>query len=134
VREAKDNDRLSPGLALLAPGGEKHMRVMKDSSGYYVKLVSSDKVSGHRPSVDYLFDSVADAAGKNAIGVILTGMGSDGAKGLYKMKEKGAYTIGQNKESSVVYGMPLVAYNMGAVTKQLPIDKIAGDIIERLKR
>ena len=134
VREAKDNDRLEPGMALVAPGGDRQMKLVKDLKGYFVRLVEMDKVSGHRPSVDYLFDSVADAAGKNAIGVILTGMGADGAKGLLKMRGKGAYTIGQDSDSCVVYGMPMAAYNIGAVMRQLPLDKISGEIIEWMKR
>ena len=134
VREAQDNDRVEPGLALVAPGGDRQMRLVKDLRGFCVRLIDMEKVSGHRPSVDYLFDSVADAVGKNAIGVILTGMGADGAKGLLKMREKGASTIGQDSDSCVVYGMPMAAYNMGAVMRQLPLDKISGEIVEWLKR
>jgi two-component system chemotaxis response regulator CheB len=132
VREAADNDVVRPGLALLAPGGERQMKIVKGPRGYSVKLVDMDKVSGHKPSVDYLFDSVADAAGKHAIGVILTGMGADGAEGLLKMRRKGAYTIGQDEASCVVYGMPMVAYKNGAVAKQLPLNHIAGEICARL--
>jgi two-component system chemotaxis response regulator CheB len=132
VREAADNDLVKPGLALLAPGGEYHMKLVKSSQGYSVRLVDAEKVSGHKPSVDFLFDSVADAAGERAIGVIMTGMGADGAKGLLKMREKGAYTIGQDKASCVVYGMPMVAYNNGAVVKQLPLDRIPQEICGRL--
>jgi two-component system chemotaxis response regulator CheB len=132
VREAEDNDLVRPGLALLAPGGDFQMRLVKGTAGYTVKLVDTEKVSGHKPSVDFLFDSVADAAGNKAIGVILTGMGADGAKGLLKMRERGAYTIGQDQASCVVYGMPMVAYNTGAVAKQLPLDQIAQEICGRL--
>jgi two-component system chemotaxis response regulator CheB len=132
VREAADNDALRQGLVLLAPGGEYQMKLVKNPSGYSVKLVEMEKVSGHKPSVDFLFDSVADAAGSNAIGVILTGMGADGAKGLLKMREKGAYTIGQDETSCVVYGMPMVAFKNGAVVKQLPLDQISQDICGRL--
>jgi two-component system chemotaxis response regulator CheB len=132
VREAEDNDLVRPGLALLAPGGDYQMKLVKGPNGYAVKLIDMEKVSGHKPSVDFLFDSVADAAGNKAIGVILTGMGADGAKGLLKMREKGAYTIGQDQASCVVYGMPMVAYNKGAVAKQLPLDQIAQEICGRL--
>jgi two-component system chemotaxis response regulator CheB len=132
VREAEDNDVVRPGLALLAPGGEYQMKLVKGIKGYSVRLVDAEKVSGHKPSVDYLFDSVADAAGSKAIGVILTGMGADGAKGMLKMREKGAYTIGQDRDSCVVYGMPMVAYNSGAVVAQLPLDRIAREICARL--
>lgn len=132
VREAEDNDAVRPGLALLAPGGERQMKLVKGPGGYTVRLLDMEKVSGHRPSVDFLFDSVADAAGSDAIGVILTGMGADGAKGMLKMRQNGAYTIGQDQASCVVYGMPMVAYNTGAVAKQLPLDRIAQEICGRL--
>jgi two-component system chemotaxis response regulator CheB len=132
VREAADNDLVKPGLALLAPGGEYQMKLVKIPQGYSVRLVDTEKVSGHKPSVDFLFDSVADAAGGRAIGVIMTGMGADGAKGLLKMREKGAYTIGQNEASCVVYGMPMVAYKNGAVVKQLPLDQISQEICGHL--
>ncbi|MDR2356100.1 MAG: chemotaxis response regulator protein-glutamate methylesterase [Clostridiales Family XIII bacterium] len=132
VREAEDNDTVRPGLALLAPGGTYQMRLVKGPRGYSVRLVDMEKVSGHKPSVDFLFDSVAEAAGRDAIGVILTGMGADGAKGLLKMRERGAYTIGQDQASCVVYGMPMVAFNAGAVVKQLPLDRIAQEICGRL--
>ena len=132
VREAADNDIIRPGLALLAPGGAHQMKVVRGPRGYSVKLIDMENVSGHKPSVDFLFDSAADAAGANAIGVIMTGMGADGAKGLLKMREKGAYTIGQDQASCVVYGMPMVAYNAGAVVRQLPLDRIAQEICGRL--
>lgn len=128
VHEAKNNDRVVPGTVLIA-AGEYHLRLAKDAKGYYVKSEQGARVSGHCPSVDVLFESVAATAGKNAIGVILTGMGADGASGLLKMKQAGAYTIGQDKESCVVYGMPMVAFSKGGVSKQLPLDKIAGEII-----
>jgi two-component system chemotaxis response regulator CheB len=132
VREAADNDLVRPGLALLAPGGDFQMKLVKGSNGYSVRLIDTEKVSGHKPSVDFLFDSTAEAAGNKAMGVILTGMGADGAKGLLRMREKGAYTIGQDQASCVVYGMPMVAYNTGAVVKQLPLDQIAQEICGRL--
>jgi two-component system chemotaxis response regulator CheB len=131
IREAKDGDRLRSGLALIAPG-DFHMSLHKDTQGYFVKIDMGEKVSSHRPSVDYLFNTVAKVAGKNAIGVILTGMGSDGADGMVKMKNQGAYTIGQDKETCVVYGMPMTAYMRGGVTIQAPLDKISSLICKRL--
>jgi two-component system chemotaxis response regulator CheB len=114
VREAVDGDIVKNGLALIAPG-DFHMKLAKLGSNYVVKCFQADKVSGHRPSVDVLFNSVAEVAKKNAVGIIMTGMGRDGAQGLLNMRQQGAYTIGQNKESCVVYGMPMVAKNIGAV-------------------
>lgn len=133
VREAKDGDRVQQGLILLA-AGDKQMRLRSDFKGYYVQCGGTDKVSGHCPSVDMLFESVSTTAGANALGVILTGMGSDGAKGLLAMRKAGAYTFGQDKESCVVYGMPMVAYNMGAVCEQLPLDLIGDSVLRRLTR
>ena len=100
------------------------MRLKKDVNGYYVSCAEGTKVSGHCPSVDVLFESVAEAAGKDAVAAILTGMGADGAKGMKKLHDSGAYTIGQDKDSCVVYGMPMEAYNLGAVDEQLPLDRI----------
>lgn len=117
VKEAESGDAVLAGRILIAPG-DKHMKLTRSGNNYYVECFTSEKVNGHRPSVDVLFNSVAQNAGSNAIGVILTGMGSDGAKGLMKMKQSGAFTIGQDEKSSVVYGMPKVAYDIGAVTKQ----------------
>lgn len=119
VREAKNGDRVCPGTVLIAPG-DHHMRLKKSGTGYIVECAKGEKVSGHCPSVDVLFNSVAHAAGRNAIGIILTGMGRDGASGLLAMKEKGARTLGQDEKSCVVYGMPKVAFEIGAVEKQAP--------------
>ncbi len=130
VREAEDGMRLETGLMILA-AGEKQMQVKKDAQGYYVTSRSTERVNGHCPSVDVLFGSVADLAPKNTMGVILTGMGSDGAAGLLRMRKAGAYTIGQDKDSSVVYGMPQVAFNTGAVVKQLPLTKIGAELISK---
>ncbi len=132
VREAQNGDRLKPGLALVGAGGI-HLRLAKDRQGYYVKCEEGEKVSGHCPSVDVLFSSVAETAKDKAVGVILTGMGRDGADGLLKMKKAGAYTIGQDKESCVVYGMPMVAFNIGAVTKQSSLENISSDVCKYLK-
>ena len=127
VKEAKTGDVVKTGQVLLAPG-DKQMRVVKVNGVYQVECRSGQKVSGHCPSVDVLFQSVAKAAGKDAIGVLMTGMGSDGAKGLLEMKRAGARTIGQDEESCVVYGMPKVAYELGAVSWQVPLEQIAQKI------
>lgn len=123
VKEAEDGEAVKPGKALIAPG-EYHMRLMRSASGFYVSCKKGEKVSGHCPSVDILFDSVADKAKEKGVGILLTGMGSDGAKGLLNMKTQGAYTMGQDEKSSVVYGMPKVAYTIGAVNKQLSLEDI----------
>lgn len=133
VREAKNGDRVEAGLVLIAPG-DNQMKVLKDERGYFVSCRPGEKVSGHCPSVDVLFNSVAEAAGKNAVGIILTGMGKDGAAGLLNMKKSGSYTIGQDKESSVVYGMPMVAFNIGAVMVQATIEDIADILIKYLNK
>lgn len=132
VKEARNGDYVEPGKVLIAPG-DRHMRVRKIGDRYKVECFEGEKVNGHCPSVDVLFDSVARAAGANAIGIILTGMGYDGAKGLLEMKKHGAKTIGQDEASSVVYGMPKVAYNIGAVQKQVPLDHIAATLISMLQ-
>jgi len=133
VKEAQDGDKVRQGLIIVG-AGEFHLRLKKDpAGGYFVTSKPGEKVSGHCPSVDVLFDSVADAAKANALGVILTGMGADGAKGMLKMKQSGAFTIGQDEKSCVVYGMPMVAFNMGGVTKQAPLQNIAGILIDKLK-
>lgn len=133
VREAVDGDRIENGLALIAPG-DKHMKLKRDEKGYYVECKHGDKVSGHCPSVDVLFNSVAEIACKNSVGIILTGMGKDGAQGLMNMKKAGSYTIGQDEKSSVVYGMPMVAFNIGAVTVQASIENIADILIKQLNK
>ncbi len=124
VKEAEDGDVVLPGRVLIAPG-DFQMEVERSAKGYRIKSYKGEKVSGHCPSVDVLFESVAKAAGANALGIILTGMGSDGAKGLLSMRKRGAFTIGQNKETCVVYGMPMVANNVGAVQEELPLSEIS---------
>lgn len=131
VLEAKDGDAVLPGRVLIAPG-DIHLQVVRKGSGYMVRYADLDKVNGHRPSVDVMFDSVAQSAGKLAVGVILTGMGGDGAKGLLNMKKKGANTIGQDESSCVVYGMPKVAWELGAVDTQLPVKEITGQLLKIL--
>lgn len=128
VSEAKDGTRVEEGTALVAPGG-KQMCLYKDERGYYVTCREGEKVNGHCPSVGELFDSVARTAGSDAIGVILTGMGKDGAEALLRMKKAGAFTVGQNESSCVVYGMPMAAFEIGAVMRQASIDEIA-EILE----
>lgn len=127
--EARDGERVEEGKIILA-AGNFHMRLARDSRGYYVTSQRGEKVSGHCPSVDVLFESVANVAGRDAIGAIFTGMGADGAIGLKKMRDAGAFTIGQDEKTCVVYGMPMVAYNMGGVCVQAPLDRIAQIILE----
>lgn len=131
VVEAHDGDIVERGKVLIANGAE-HMRLVRAGSGYKVECKEGPKVSGHCPSVDVLFQSVAKAAGANAIGVILTGMGADGANGLLDMKLAGAETIGQNERSCVVYGMPKVSYDIGAVKYQLELSQITQKIYQLL--
>ena len=118
VREAKTGDRVTPGLMLVTPGGDRHMRIVEVNGGYQIECKNGPKVNGHCPSVDVMFDSVAKVAGPNALGIILTGMGGDGAKGLLAMRRAGAKTIGQDESTRIVYGMPKVAYDLGAVQYQ----------------
>lgn len=125
VREAKNGDVLRQGLVLLAPGGDAHMSLIRNADCYQVTLKQSPKVNGHCPSVDVMFQSVAKCAGARALGILLTGMGNDGAKGLLAMRRAGAHTIGQNEESCVVYGMPRAAYELGAVEFQVSLSEIA---------
>lgn len=131
VWEAQNGDSLEIGLAFIAPG-DKHMRLTLKNNKYIVSCNKENPVGGHIPSVDVLFNSVAEIAGKDSIGIILTGMGKDGVEGLLKMRESGALTIGQDKESSVVYGMPKMAYDMGAVKIQAKPEKIAQLIMDNI--
>jgi two-component system chemotaxis response regulator CheB len=132
VREAKDGDELHRGLALLAPA-DLQCRVVRAGFKYVVSCKPGDKISGHRPSVDALFQSIAENVICRTVGIIMTGMGQDGAAGLLAMRQKGAYTIGQDRESSVVYGMPGVAYEIGAVTIQASCANISGVLLQHLK-
>lgn len=129
VKEAANGDPLVPGHVYLAPGGDAHLEVSGGST-YRCALRSGDRISGHRPSVDALFQSVAQNVGEKAAGVILTGMGNDGERGLLAMREAGARTIGQDQDTSVVYGMPRAAFEAGAVGTQLPVNKIANEIFQ----
>ncbi|XDD55672.1 chemotaxis response regulator protein-glutamate methylesterase [Leptospira sp. WS4.C2] len=128
VREAKDGDRVVRGLALIAPGN-RHMTVKRSGAQYYVEVMDGPLVNRHKPSVDVLFRSVARHAGQNAKGIIMTGMGDDGASGLLEMKEAGADTIAQNEESSVVFGMPKEAIKRGSVNHILPLTEIYKTIV-----
>lgn len=133
VREAKHGDKVQPGLILLAPGGLQ-MRVVRMGTGYAVSCTEEGKVSGHKPSVDVLFDSVASIAKSRAIGVLLTGMGADGAMGMLRMRKAGAYTVGQDKDTCVVYGMPMEAYKIGGVCTQAALGSIAQVVMGRLAK
>lgn len=131
VWEAKDGDVLCSGLALIAPG-DLQMFLERRDGKIIVRCKEGEKVTGHCPSVDVLFSSVAKTMGDKAIGVILTGMGSDGAKGMLEMKQKGAMTIGQDPDSCIVYGMPKVAYDMGAVLRQVNLRDISRAILDNI--
>ena len=128
VREAQHNDRVLPGLVLIAPGG-RHMMMKRSGAYYHVDVVDGPLVSRHKPSVDVLFRSVAKAAGSNALGVIMTGMGDDGASGLKEMLDAGARTVAQDEATCVVYGMPKEAVKRGAVEKTVPLTSIAAEIL-----
>ncbi|UCH46087.1 MAG: chemotaxis response regulator protein-glutamate methylesterase [Nitrospiraceae bacterium] len=128
VKEAEDNDTVLRGHALIAPGN-RHALIRRSGARYYVEIKNGPLVSRHRPSVDVLFRSAARYAGKNALGVIMTGMGDDGAKGMLEMKEAGAFNIAQDESTSVVFGMPNEAIKRGGVDKVLPLQRIAQEII-----
>lgn len=121
VKEAQHGDRIRPGLALVAPGGDQHLTVKRSGGQYVVHLVQGEKVSGHRPSVDVCFESIAQEVGSNAVAVLMTGMGSDGAKGLLKIRQAGGRCFAQDQDSSVIYGMPGSAVKLGAVERSVPL-------------
>jgi len=129
VHEARDGERMLPGHAYIAPG-DQHLRIGRYGANYVCRVGGQDRVSGHCPSVDVLFRSLAEEAGVNAVGVILTGMGGDGAEGLRAIRKKGGRTLGQDEASCVVYGMPRVAFEAGAVENQVPLDGMGAAIIE----
>ena len=128
VKEAEDGDLVQPGHVLLAPGNF-HMLLVRNGSRYTVKVQDGPHVSRHRPSVDVLFRSTAQAAGRNALGMILTGMGDDGARGLVEMRQMGSLTLAQDEASCVVFGMPKEAIQRGGAVRTLPLNKMAGEII-----
>ena len=131
-KEAQSGDYLEPGWVYIAPG-DRHMKIKRIANKYRLEVFAGEKVNGHCPSVDILFDSVAREAGHRAIGVLMTGMGEDGAKGLLAIRRNGGYTIGQDQASSVVYGMNKVAYNIGAVSVQSALENIHHCILAALK-
>lgn len=132
VKEAEDGDRVIPGRALIAPGNY-HMEISRSGAQYFVKLHQEPMIHGVRPAADFLMKSVAKYAGANAVGVVLTGMGKDGADGLLSMKNAGSYNIAQDEESCVVFGMPKAAIDVNAIHRVLPLDKIATDIIAQIR-
>lgn len=131
VKEAQHGDLLERGFVYIAPAGS-HTRLVRTQAGLYISIVDTPKVHFQKPSVDVLFDSVADSVSESAIGVLLTGMGKDGAAGLLKMRQSGAYTIAQDEASSTVYGMPREAALLGAAIKVLPIDEIPDTLVSLL--
>ena len=131
VQEAKDGDRILPGHALLAPGGHQ-MEVVRHGMAYAVRVYRGERVNRHLPSVDVLFSSCAKQLGKNAVGVLLTGMGADGAKGMLEMREAHAFTIAQDEATCVVFGMPREAILLGAVDQVLPLGRIPAALVQRL--
>jgi two-component system chemotaxis response regulator CheB len=131
VKEAADNDRVLQGRALLAPGN-RHLVLERTGGHYVVRLLNTPPVDHHRPSVDVMFQSVAQAAGSNAVGVIMTGMGSDGTRGLMEMKRAGAHVLAQDEASCVVFGMPKSAIENGVVDRILPLTQLAGAITKIL--
>ncbi|MFZ2197449.1 MAG: chemotaxis response regulator protein-glutamate methylesterase [Thermodesulfovibrionales bacterium] len=133
VKEAEDNDTVIRGRALIAPGN-RHTMLKRSGARYYVEVKDGPLVCRHRPSVDVLFRSAARYAGKNAVGVIMTGMGDDGAKGMFEMKNAGAYTIAQDEATSVVFGMPNEAIKLGAVDRVCPLENIAHEVIRRTSK
>ena len=132
VKEAENGERPKRSSVYIAPGS-KHMRIAADTKGCFLSVAEGAKISGHCPSVDALFESAAQVEFEKVIAVLLTGMGSDGAKGLLKLRERGARTIGQDQKTSLVYGMPKAAFELGAVEKQCALENIAGEICRLLK-
>ena len=132
VREAQDGDRVQTGRALIAPGG-RHMMLKRSGMQYFVEVKDGPLVNRHKPSVDVLFRSVAQVAGRNALGIIMTGMGDDGARGLKEMHDAGAQTLAEDESSCVVFGMPKVAIELGGVGKILPLDRIPAEIVAYMK-
>lgn len=127
VREARDGDRLERGVALIAPGG-RHMQLRKAAGQYFAVVEDGPPVNRHKPSVDVLFQSAADCAGRDALAILLTGMGNDGARGMKLLHDRGARTIAQDEESCVVFGMPMEAIKLGAADEVLPLSRVAGAI------
>lgn len=133
VKEAKGGERLLPGQAYLAPG-DKHMEIERSGADYRIRLTDGERVSGHKPSVDVLFNSLCNSAGNNAIGVLLTGMGSDGAIGLHELFNAGCETFCQDEASCIVYGMPKVAIEKGAARHILSLDDMGKAIMQTVEK
>jgi two-component system chemotaxis response regulator CheB len=131
VKEAETNDRVMPGRALIAPGG-RHILLKRNGAQYVVEVIDGPLVNRHRPSVDVMFRSVAKSAGGNALGIIMTGMGDDGAAGMLEMRTAGARTVAQDEESCVVFGMPKEAIKRGGVERTLPLSAMAQEILKQL--
>ena len=131
VKEAQDGDKVLPGRVLIAPG-DYHMEIVRSGGYYNVKLHQQPAMHGVRPAADYLLKSVAHYAGSNAIGIVLTGMGKDGAQGLLEMKKAGSYNIAQDENSCVIFGMPKVAIDCGAIDKVLPLDQISYEVLKQM--
>jgi two-component system, chemotaxis family, protein-glutamate methylesterase/glutaminase len=129
VREAKDGDRLERGVVLIAPGG-RHLQLRKAGGQYFARVIDGPPVNRHKPSVDVLFKSAAECAGKDLLAIILTGMGDDGARGIKQLHDGGARTIAQDEASCVVFGMPKEAIKLGAIDEVVPLDRVAGSIIQ----
>jgi two-component system chemotaxis response regulator CheB len=132
VKEAADGDSVLRGQALIAPGN-KHTLLKRSGARYYVEVKDGPLVSRHRPSVDVLFRSTARYAGQNAVGVIMTGMGDDGARGMLEMKEAGAFNLAQDEASCVVFGMPAEALKLGGVDRVLPLNQLAQEVVNRCR-
>jgi two-component system chemotaxis response regulator CheB len=133
VKEAQSGDQVRSGLVLVAPGGDRHMKVRRSGGQYRVTLMNGEKVSGHKPSVDVLFHSVAKYVGRNAAAVVLTGMGDDGVEGMLAIRQAGGRTMAQDEWTSVVFGMPRAAWRMGAAEVQVPLDEIPQRLLEVLR-
>lgn len=133
VREARDGDRILPGHVLLAPG-DYHMEVQRSGANYVVRLHREAAVNGHRPAVDVMFNSLARCAGRNLIAALLTGMGKDGARGLQAIRQAGGHTVAQDEATCVVYGMPREAVELGAAKEVLPLERIAGSLLQQARQ
>lgn len=133
VHEAKDGERIMPGNAYIAPG-DKHMEIVRSGADYRIRLNDGPLVSGHKPAVDVMFESLARVVGKNTVATVLTGMGKDGAKGLLALKESGAITMAQDEASCVVYGMPKAAVEIGATSHIIPLDKMSKALTQAVER
>ncbi|WP_198962777.1 protein-glutamate methylesterase/protein-glutamine glutaminase [Mangrovitalea sediminis] len=133
VKEAEHGERILPGHAYLAPG-DRHLKLTRSGANYEVCLSDGEPVNRHKPAVDVMFDSLAELAAGNSVGVLLTGMGKDGAAGMLHLKEQGAVTVAQNEQSCLVYGMPRAAVELGAATEVLPLENIAAYLVELMRR